>query len=178
MFNLDYVKMIQNIAAQASMGGPIWTMVTGFCYFMGLVLLLVSARQMKEVAEKGQLGASAPLLSFIAAALLMTVPTAIASVGMAVFGNDMNVNPLAYDSGQVAASPIKAVLTVVQLIGYIFFVRGILELRRAGEPNRHQGASVNKAIIIMVSGMAAIYINYTLGTIGSVTGWNVDAILK
>ena len=85
---------------------------------------------------------------------------------------------MVYSHAQVSASPIKAVLVIVQMVGYIFFVRGILELRRAGEPNRFQGASVHKAIVILCSGMASIYINYTLMVISSITGWQVDAILN
>jgi hypothetical protein len=177
MFNIDYITMIQNIAAQAAMGGPVWNMVTAFCYLMSLIFVYKSAMQLKEVAEQRAHSYTGPVLTFFSAALLAAVPETIASVNVSVFGAGSS-NVLAYSSSDVATSPIKAVLTVMQLIGYFFFVRGIVELRRAGEPQRFQGASVNKALIIMCSGMAAIYINHTLMLVGTITGWNVDAILN
>ncbi len=178
MFNIDYVTMIQNIAADAAMGGDVWKLVTAFCYLVSIIFVFKSALQLRDVSEQRLPGYGAPILTFISAALLASAPEAIASMTVAVFGDGTSTNPIAYTSQQVKVSPIKAVLTVIQLIGYIFFVRGILELRRAGEPQKFQGASVNKAIVIMISGMSAIYINYTLQVVGKMTGWNVDAILN
>jgi hypothetical protein len=178
MFNVDYVTMIQSIAADAAIGGPVWTMVTTFCYFAAMMFVFRAALQLRDVSEQKLPGYGAPFLTFIAAALLAALPESIATMTTAVFGTGVSTSPISYTSAQIAVSPIKAVLTIIQLIGYIFFVRGIMELRRAGEPQKFQGASVNKAIVIMASGMAAMYINYTLKVVGTVTGWNVDAILN
>lgn len=177
-FNIDYIQMIKNIAAESAMDGPIWQMITGACYVMALLLLIKSAFQLRDVAEQKMHGHSAPLLTFVSACLLAAAPEALVSVMVTVFGDGTSTSILQYTPAEAADSPVKAVITIIQLIGYIFFVRGILELRRAGEPQRFQGASINKAVTIMLSGMAAIYINYTLKTIGSFSGWNVDAILN
>lgn len=177
MFDIDFVTMLQNLAAEAGMGGPIWGLVNAFCWFMAAVLAVVSAFQMRDAAEQRQLTYRAPLMTFIAASLLASVPSALVSTAIAVFGSTANTSPFDYIGSSPTVTPTRALLTVVQLIGYIFFVRGIFELRRAGEPNRYQGASVGKALVIMGSGMAGVYINFVLGVIGKTTGWHVDAFI-
>lgn len=178
MFNIDYVTMVQSIAADAAINGPVWQLVNAVCYVMALIFAFRAAVQLKDVAEQKTQSYTTPMLTFMAAALLAAAPSSVASVSATVFGSGVATSPLAYTSTQVGASPIKAVLTLIQLIGYIFFIRGIMELKRAGEPQRFQGASVNKSLVIMLSGMAAIYINYTLQVVGSMTGWNVDSIVN
>ena len=178
MFELTFVQMITNLSADAAIGGPIWQLVNAFCWIMALILACVAAMQLKEVAEQQrQMSYRAPIFTFIASAMLASAPTALVSTAIAIYGGDANTSPLAYVTAGSTPTPTRALLTIVQVIGYIFFVRGILEMRRAGEPNRFQNASVGKALTIMISGMAAVYINFTLSVIAETTGWNVEAFI-
>lgn len=177
MFDIDFVTMLTNLAADAGIGGPIWQLVNAFCWFMAFVLAMVAAVQLRDAAEQQQQTYRAPLMTFIAASMLMAAPTALVSTAMAVFGSDANTSPFNYISSSSTVTPTRALLTMVQLIGYFFFVRGILALREAGEPNRYRDASVGKALVIMGSGMAGVYIDFVLGVIGKTTGWHVDAFI-
>jgi hypothetical protein len=65
----------------------------------------------------------------------------------------------------------------VSVIGYMFFVRGVFVLKQAGQQDRYPNSSGLKATMILISAMAAIYIDITLSFVASITGWDVSKYL-
>lgn len=174
--SLDFVQIVKNVASLAGTDGILWITISAFCYFMALVMVLVAANQFRDMAETGRTATRAPILTLIAAALLAAVPEAITTVAATLYGSEMR-SPLS-SVKDVGGGGFKAVLTVVSLMGYMYFVRGIFVLKQSGEPQRHPKASVSSAAIIMISGMCAIYIDTTIRFIAGTAGWDVSQYIS
>lgn len=174
MFTLDFAAMINRLALFSAQGGPIWTAVTAFCYLAAFVFSMIGMNQLKEAAEQpsGRSGYGGAVLTFLAAILLAAIPSSIATTMSTFYGT--TGGPLAYANTSPGNNSFLALMRVVSLIGYFFFVRAIFELRRAGEPQRFHGASIPKALFIFASAMAAIYIDVTIGIVGNTFGWDVS----
>lgn len=174
---LDFVKIITNLSDLTGYNMPIWMAVDAVCYFLAFTFALLGILQLRDAAEgHHKNGLKSPVFSFIAAVLLAAVPETITTVAASVYGDMASGGPLSTVAAANTESmrSMRAILQLVSLIGYMFFVRGIVVLKHAGEPDRHHGASVFKAVITMVAGMAAIYIDVSLRIVASFTGWNVS----
>lgn len=180
MPTLDFVTMVTNLSAFVTVGsGDLWIMVTAVCWLMASVFGVAAAYQLKTSAEDGRGNYRAPLMSFVGAVLMSTAPSFIGTVATTFYGNTAFENqPLSYNIESASNTSFNAVMAMVSFIGYCFFVRGIWVLKESGEPQKHQGSTVGKAIAILSAGMAAIYIDVTLKMLAGTFGWDVSTYLN
>ncbi|MGJ7523966.1 hypothetical protein ACSFA0_26100 [Variovorax sp. LT1P1] len=161
------------------MDGPAWLFVTAICWLMSMVFGWTSVMQLKAVADDGRSGLRTPFMTFLAACLMASSPSFLESLAVTTYGSDVwGKEVLSYVVDKDGSNKaFGAVLSMVSFIGYCFFVRGIWILKEAGEPQRPHGASVGKAIVVLLAGMAAIYIHVTLKMFATTFGWDISAFI-
>lgn len=172
----DFSVMVNNIRALTDRSGPLWNLISYFCYFMAFVSGMTLVMQLKEVGEGGgRMTYRTPTFTFIAMAVFAAIPRSIKSVAVTVYGGAASDFPLTYATAQTQSNAsLMALLQFVSLMGYVFFVSGIFTLKKAGQPDRYPQESVGKATVVLISAMCAIYIDLTLKLIASLTGWNIS----
>jgi hypothetical protein len=174
---LDFATIVTNLSDVTGPGAVLWQTVSGFCYMMSFALALVGIFQIKDLAnDQGRTTFKTPVLTFFAMAMLAAAPETIATVAASVYG-DLVISPISTVSAGNGVNSFRAILNVISLFGYIFFIRGIFVLKQAGQPDKYPQASIGKSTVILISGMSAIYIQTTLTLIGSFTGWQIDKYL-
>lgn len=173
---MDIPAILVRMMEQLAPGGPVMMAVYGAAYFLALLLAWICMMQLKDAAENPHKDYKAPSYTFVAAAMMAAMPEAIATIRASTYGA---VNsPLSYiQDGNPFGQSFRAVLTMVSCIGYFFFVRGVWAVKEAGEPQRNQNASMWKALCILGSAMAAIYIDFTIRVVADTIGWNVSRYL-
>lgn len=167
--DLTAEDMVKNIAATVP---ELMLFVTAFSYVMGFFLVFNGMMHLKKFAEQrtmmsGDHKWSVPLLSLFAGAALIYLPSAVQS-GMTTFWLDPK--PYAYDlnNGEEWNTFISACFQIIQLVGVIAFIRGLLVVTHLGG---HGGqATFGKALALMVSGVFCIdmydFITAVFNTLG------------
>lgn len=180
MPTLDFVSMLVALNDTIKVDGPLWLLVTGICWLMAMIFGVTSAMQLKSAAEENR-GTTykAPLMTFVAAVLMASSPTFLKSIVATAYGDAGAAgSPLSYVIDQSSTSPFHVVMQVVSFGGYCFFIRGIWVLKEAGEPQRYHQSTVVKAVIILLAGMMAIYIDVTLKVLGNTLGWDLSKYIS
>lgn len=162
-FLSDNIDIINNIAANLI---PIQSLVTGAAYVMGLGFAFKGLMSLKQVGESrssmsSQSSIKEPLVYLLVASMLIFFPTAVSVVLTTTFGRANGPNPLEYSSEGVGAQLGKSIVTIIQTIGIIGFIRGWVLLARAGGHSQQPG-SLGKAIMHIFGGILAINIVLTL----------------
>ena len=180
MPTVDFVKVLTNLQKIVILDGLLWNFVTALCWLMAGVFGVTAIIQLKGYAEDGRSGLKAPIMSFIAAVLMSSSPTFLKTILVTSYGADaFGHSPLSLVKDDSSNHAFSAVLSLVSFVGYCFFVRGIWVLKEAGENSqRHQQSSIGKAVCILLSGMAAIYIDQTLKIFAGTFGWDVSLYLN
>lgn len=126
---------------------------------IGIVLLVGAIFQLKKYGEmrsmmSGQMSLSGPLMMFVAASALLSLPFFINASLLAFEGY---TNPMSLSSDIATDWPIEPILIFVRVVGVASFVRGLVLLSRSGQ---HQGQPGNtgKAIIHMIAGVLCIHV--------------------
>jgi hypothetical protein len=174
---MDFITFVTNISQELDPGGAVYVLIWAICYLMALGFAWSSVFQLKEIADEKRYGYKGPLFTALAAVIMAAAPSAITTTYATFFGSG-GASPLSYVGGGGGNPGFVAVMRIVSVMGYVFFIRGVFLLRQSGDPQRFQGASAGKAATVMIGGMLAIYIDFTIRTLASWTGWNVSAYLN
>lgn len=157
---IDVSQMLINLGESID---PIYRMVTGGAYLLGILFAFKALYQLKIYGElrtmmSSQTSLKEPLSYLLVAGIFIYLPTGFQMVMMSTFGYD---NPLAYSSwpseGGIDLSPTAVVvLRIVQLVGVIAFVRGwILMAKSSGQGG---GGAFGKGLVHVLGGVAAMNI--------------------
>lgn len=151
------ITIIENIA-QAVPALQFFT--TALAYVLGFWSVYSGLLQLKKLAEARTMGGgdakmSGPLLYIFVGAALIYLPSSIRS-GMSTFW--ANPNPYQYDTGATDAWSIfvSACFNIIQLIGVIAFIRGLIILSHLGSHGGGQQATAGRAIAHIVGGIFLI----------------------
>lgn len=179
MPTISFVQLIELLEAHVAMDGPLWKLTLAICWVAGALFAYIGFLQLTEVSNGQRHGYKAPIMSMIAAIMMISAPELIKSFLASTFGNEWGVSPLSYvrDPGGANKS-YHAVLVMISFIGLVFFVRGVWIFKEAGDPQRYHGSTVGKSIVVMGAGMAAIYIDFTLKMLGNTFGFDLSAYLN
>lgn len=172
---IDVSQMILNLGTSID---PIYRMVTGVAYLLGVIFAFKALYHLKIYGELRTMMSSntsikEPLAYLFVAAIFIYIPTGFHMVMMSTFGYE---NPLAYSSwpsaGGIDLNPTSIViLRIIQLIGVIAFVRGwVLLARSASQAGGGQGGSFGKGLIHVVGGVFAMNIVGTAVIISNTLG--------
>lgn len=147
-------------------------MVTAISYVMGLFMIISGVIKLKHVGEmRTQMSyehsIARPITQIVIGALLLYLPTSI-QVGMSSFWT--NPNPYGYVIQQDQwAQFINVCFMVVQFIGVVAFIRGLIILSHLGGHGGHQG-SLGRGLTHVIGGILCIniyqFLQVVLNTIG------------
>lgn len=166
---LSAEQMLVNIATQIP---SLMKMVTAIAYVMGMVLIIRGVMKMKHLGEmrtqmSREHGWMGPIIFLSCGAGLLYLPSAV-QVGMSTFWTQPN--PYGYTIPTDSYGDfLKVIFLIVQFIGTIAFIRGLVILSHLGGEGGHQGA-FSKGLLHIIGGIFCIniyqfvqVIMYTLG---------------
>jgi len=154
---LSAVDIIKNLAAQVP---TLMQMVTAIAYVMGMYLIFAGILKLKQYGEQRSMmsqeqSLKGPLILITIGTLLLYLPTSV-QVGMSTFW--AQPNPYGYLVQEDSWSQfINACFLIVQLVGTIAFIRGLLILSSLGGHGGHQQA-FGKGITHIIGGIFCINI--------------------
>jgi intracellular multiplication protein IcmC len=149
-------------------------MVTALAYVMGMYLVFQGILGLKQYGEQRTMMSSSHelkgpiIMIFVGAALIYLPSTVVASFN--TFWTDGS--PLAYipKSKDQFSIVYQNGYLIVQLIGTIAFIRGLMTLTQLGGHHNSQPGTFGKAIAYIVSGIFCINLNGFLTVIGNTLG--------
>jgi intracellular multiplication protein IcmC len=166
--------MVTNLAATVP---NLMRLVTACSYVMGMFMMIMAVMGMKHLGEMRTMqsrehGFAGPSIEFLVGAALIYLPsTILAGVNTFWVGG---TNPYAYVTSSTDQYTlfVNACYGIINLIGVIAFMRGLLMLNQAGG-ERGQPGMFPKAISHMIGGILCINIYGTIqmlqATVGMVT---------
>ncbi len=145
---------------------PIWHMITGISYLMGIAFIMRAIYQLKIYGEgrtmmSGQASLKGPVIYFFVGGMLLWFPSSRALIMTTIFGYGTE-EPLSY----VTSNPlwneqsVEVLMQIVQIVGLISFIRGWVFLAHAAQPSSGQPV-FGKAMTHIVGGILAINIEGT-----------------
>ena len=169
----DFYALLQRLS-EASISWQ--NLLASISYVLGAYLTISSIRLAGEVSERGSqshgLNWRSAGVRFLAAVLLIGLPSMVATMGMTVFGQGSTTTASILDESPTvqgmftdatARTALLAALTFVQAVGLTGIVRGIYKLNRAAEePGReHFGSGLTH----IIAGSCAWYIGPFVGVV-------------
>jgi len=145
-------QMIKNLATQLP---EVWLLITAFTYVMGFLCVINGLMLLKKFAEQRSLmsqeaSVKGPLMYLFVGAALIYLPSAINS-GLTTFWLDPN--PYGYEDSVTSewTDLYNACIIIVQMIGLIAFIRGLMLLTHVG--SQSQPGQVSKALAHIIGGI-------------------------
>ncbi len=153
--NLNAATFITNLGKTIP---NLMRLVTAIAYVMGMFFVINGIFHLKKYGEQRSHGGDAqlkgPLIYLCVGAALLYLPTTV-RVGFSTFWT--NPFPYGYQTDQTGpwAQLIKASFMIVQLIGTISFIRGLVMLTQLGGQGGQQG-TMGKALAHIIAGILCI----------------------
>lgn len=157
--SLNIQQMIVNIAATMP---SLLAMVTGIAYVMGFLLVMKAIYKLKEYGEArtmmgNQTSIWPPLITLIVGSMLIYFVSAY-KIGLSTLFNSSQPEIFSYSGDDDATDTlVQAVVTIMQVVGSIAFIRGLLLLNGAGSPGAQPG-TMGKSLTFIIGGLLAINI--------------------
>ena len=159
---------------------PLYFLVTGFAYMLGIMLFWTAIRKLKDVADyRAQGGGKSvmiPLVYLMGAGSLLYLPTMYEIARNTLWGSN---NPIAYTNfiQQFAENNFAnvSVMNVLKFIGVVWFIRGIVLLVQASEPGVQHG---KKGLFFFLAGIFGMYIQYTVDLINQAADFVMHQMFK
>ena len=172
VFAASVIPTAQTVLVNISTQVPyLMKLVTGIAYVLGMGFVIAGVMKMKHFGEGRTMmspdhGMMGPLLYLAVGAALLYLPTSV-QVGMSTFWNDPN--PLGYTSQQDEWSQfLSDCYLIVQLVGVISFIRGLIILSHANERGGQGGLA--KGLTHVIAGIFCIniyqFVQVVISTLG------------
>ncbi len=166
--SLNAESVLTNIAQQMP---NLMRMVTAFAYVMGMYFIFAGVMKLKHFGESRTMmsqehSLAGPIAYIAVGAMLLYLPTSV-NVGMSTFWT--NPNPYGYaQQADQWTQVINDCFLVIQFIGTIAFIRGLVLLSHMGGSGQQQ--SFAKGITHIIGGILCIniyqFVQVILMTIG------------
>ncbi len=148
--------LLENLAAAK---GELMRLVTAIAYVLGMLFIYKGIGKLKEFGESRTMMSHQhhlrePLTYLFVGAALLYLPT---TVWTGLYTLWSEPNPYAYtpETADPWSELIKAAFMILELIGTIAFIRGLVLLSRTGAQS-HQPGGFGKAMAHMVAGILCI----------------------
>lgn len=168
--NID--TMLDNINTQIPY---LWALLTAFAYIAGFWLIFHGILQLKQYGDPHSMMSSqksfvGPITSLIVGAMLVYSPTVLLTGVATIFGTD---STMAYPTDAPVDSSFtlmgQTLVTIVQFVGAVAFIRGLVHFHRLGSGQAQQG-TFSKGLTHVIGGTLALNIVGTADVIGSTLG--------
>lgn len=162
--NKDEVIGGINVDAILSLLQDSFHLVLVAVFVIGSVVFLVSFLQFKNVHSvnyRGGQGVSVitPLMGLIVGVFLMYYPTTVNMLDMTILGQSNPLDPYGNRSSTQGLNNNmwRAIDMLYKLFGTVAIIKGILLLRKIGEPqhNPNEGSAIGKSLGFIIFGYAA-----------------------
>jgi intracellular multiplication protein IcmC len=154
---LNIQQMIVNIAKVMP---SLLAMFSAFAYIIGLALMYKGVYKLKEYGEmrtamSSQTNLWGAIITLVVGSLLIYFVSAYKIGLQTLFGYS---SPLAYTEDSSSSEQlVSAVVLIVQIVGVIAFIRGMLLLNSAGGHGAQPG-TIGKGVTFIIGGLLAINI--------------------
>lgn len=146
------------------------------CWIIGAVLVYVALMQAYTVSNgRTQQGVGAPITTFLVAIAILFLPSTWHALSETFFAGQ-NYSLLAYAPPRDNKSVAELILRVVEFIGAIGVLKGLLTAKAVGDGNSKEGG-VGRAITYMVGGVLALNITTFGPMLASFVGLDLSWIL-
>ena len=139
----------------------LWQLLTAATFLMGMAFAVRALFQFREAAEVHMQKSPVtnfqkPIISLIIAVMLLYWPSIYHASMETVF---RTVSPIGYDPSSASkyTEVVRLAGNIIQIIGFVAFVRGWILLGRIGQQNAREGAFA-KALAHIIGGIFAINI--------------------
>jgi intracellular multiplication protein IcmC len=158
---MDVYSMLANL--EKSLPG-IQNVISYTAYFIGICLVMMSLYKLHHVADQRNMmsqqhSISGPIVTIIAGAFLIYLPSTIDTMTATFWGTD---SPMAFDTttGGQYDQMIGIVLKIVKIVGIIAFIRGWLMIAKSTDQGQQGG--VGKGMTHIIGGLLAFHMEATL----------------
>ncbi|OAI48680.1 hypothetical protein AYO45_04550 [Gammaproteobacteria bacterium SCGC AG-212-F23] len=166
----DAGTMIKNITAAVP---NLILFTTALGYVLGMFMVFQGIMKLKQYGEQRTMMSSqyelkGPLMYIFVGAALLYLPSSLQTATSTFWGN---TSPLEYvpASGDAWSSLIQDCFMIIQLIGYVAFIRGLMILAKVGSHGGHQD-SFGKAMAHIIGGTLCINMYQFIQTISNTLG--------
>lgn len=143
--------------------------VVGFWFIISAIMELKQIGQSSTMQSQGALGK--PIVKLICGVLLMYFPSTV-SVGIASLWKDSQILTWTPTSSDPFAPAKAGAIALVQVVGYVAFIRGLIMLAHSSDQGSQQGG-VGKALMHIIGGVFAINIVATINLVQQTLGISV-----
>jgi intracellular multiplication protein IcmC len=156
----DLGQIFENLSATYP---SIWKLLTAASYVLGFLFALkavyvlkIYGQNMSMMSQTGSI--KGPIFYFLVAGALIYLPTMFGTILNTTFGYS-TPKPLEYAAGGSVWTDqgLKAVLGIVQIVGLIAFIRGLIYIARAGDQGGQPG-QMSRGLTHIIGGILAINI--------------------
>jgi intracellular multiplication protein IcmC len=143
-------------------------LVFGLSYLAGFWFIISAIQKLKTLsspnsASMGQQAGRGALVQLVIGALLLALPSFIQMVLFSLWGSGSIMNPTGLSNGTLPISVEKAIVGLMQLLGYISVVRGLMILNKVAHQQTQD--TFGKGIIHIIGGILSINIMKTIEVI-------------
>jgi intracellular multiplication protein IcmC len=145
---------------------PLVRLVTALSYLLGVTFIFRAVFQLKQYGEMTVMRASGtsikgPMILFVVGAALLFFPSTKSALLMSTFGygQQQQLQYVIPGAPLLDSNSLKGLLHMIQLVGFISFLRGWTQLAHLSNPSGQY--SVGKALTHIIGGIMAINIQGT-----------------
>lgn len=147
-------QIIENISKAVP---DLTRVVTAIAYVMGMYFIIAGVMELKRFGEMRTMmshdrSIKGPLVEIFVGSLLLYLPSTV-RVSMQTFWTAPNPYGYTVDQNGMWAEVTTAAFTIIQLIGIIAFIRGLVMLTQLG---KHGQATFGKAMSHLIAGILCI----------------------
>lgn len=172
----DASTMLMNLKDQIP---SLISLVTALAYVMGFFFTYKGLIELKKFGEQrtmmgGEHHLSGPLIYLFVGAMLIYLPSSVYTGLHTIWG--VNYTPYAYDtqSGDAFSIMQDTVFLIVQLVGVISFIRGLVLLTHIGGGHGGQPGTFGRALAHIIAGILCINLHAFVMMISTTLGISWD----
>lgn len=174
-FAISADTMLENINAQLPY---LYSLISGGCYLFGIAVFIRGISKLKEVADNSASRAqrsslTEPLANMILGVALIYLPSTMDTMLITVYGTSSITPYSGYGpAGSSFNEMAQVIINIVQFVGFIAFVRGLILFYRLGMGQAQQG-TFNKGFTHLIGGIIAMNVVEFINIIGTTLGITV-----
>lgn len=163
------VNNVSNMLVTFSSSFPqIKKLVFGLSYLAGFWFIMSAIQKLKALsspnaASMGQHAGRSAIIQLLLGAVLLALPSFVKMILFSLWGTESIMAPSGFSQGALSYSVEKAIVGLMQLLGYISVVRGLMILNKVAHQQSQE--TYGKGMLHIFGGILAINIMKTIEVI-------------